>query len=493
VLGLLASLLAFWLTEPPGPGLDPDSMSYLGAAVSVAEGRGLRIPTAGWSDPDSTSELKAFPPGYSLALAVPIRLGIAPQTAARGVQAAAAGVTVGTIASLALSLAGPWAAVLVTGLLLLTPALVEDHLSVLSEPLYLMLQALFLLLLIRQAERPLRYGVVAALAAGVRYLGGSLVAAGVLWALCAGGSWTARLRRAMLAALPALVLGIVWVLAVRGTPGPPPATSLVADLHLDSALAELREALVLWLGPGPEDAPWTLTLALVTGVLFIAVLIRHSSRIPWPRWRNEPVAGLWLAAGLITLGHFGVLLFSRVFVGHEIPFDSRLLSPVMLLFELLVAVAIVAQWDGFRVPQRAGAVLVLLAWSYGAQGWLREEFGDAEQNGWDYNQLLWRNSPVVAWARGDSGRRYVLFSNHPVPLWFHAGRPSRNLPESLDPDTVAAFARTLAAQHGAVIALADTSWAPEVKLDSLAAAVPLRVVARFGDGVVYEGPLAVSR
>jgi hypothetical protein len=86
----------------------------------------------------------------------------------------------------------------------------------------------------------------------------------------------------------------------------------------------------------------------------------------------------------------------------------------------------------------------------------------------------------------------VLFSNHPVPLWFHAGRPSRNLPESLDPDTVAAFARTLAAQHGAVIALADTSWAPEVKLDSLAAAVPLRVVARFGDGVVYEGPLVVG-
>ena len=52
------SLAAFWgvlhLTDPPGPGLDPDAMSYLGAGASLAHGHGLRIPSAGWASADTT-------------------------------------------------------------------------------------------------------------------------------------------------------------------------------------------------------------------------------------------------------------------------------------------------------------------------------------------------------------------------------------------------------------------------------------------------------
>ena len=121
---------------------------------------------------------------------------------------------------------------------------------------------------------------------------------------------------------------------------------------------------------------------------------------------------------------------------------------------------------------------------------LAELVQDARTNGWDYNEYDWQRSATVAWARDDRG--HALFSNHPVPLWFHAGRPSRDLPQSLDPDTLAAFGQVLRERNGAVLVFADTSWEPGVPVDSLVAAMGLSLVARFGDGAVFERPSAFS-
>src|SRR5258708_33191848 len=106
---LLAALLgagAFWgvieLTEPPGPGLDPDALSYLGAGVSLAHGDGLRVPSAGWASADTTAPLVHFPLGFSVGIAAGIAAGLAPMNAARLVEAAAA---CGTIVALVLTAA----------------------------------------------------------------------------------------------------------------------------------------------------------------------------------------------------------------------------------------------------------------------------------------------------------------------------------------------------------------------------------------------------
>ncbi len=487
----MAALLTLWLTRAPGPGLDPDSMSYVGAAVSVAHGQGLRIPIAPWNSSDSTSHLKAFPPGYSLLLSVPIRFGADPLQSGRVIQAVAAAVTVTVVATLAMELAGPWAAVLAALLLVMTPALVEDHLSILSEPLYLMLVALFLMLLLRRGESALVHGTVAALGLSVRYLGGSLVAAAIVWALLQGRDWPHRFKRAAMAVLPAAILGALWILDARGGAGRPPATALIADFHLGGALCELREAVVLWLGPGPEDATWVTALALLSTMLGTLLLYRALRHIEWPRWRTDSLPALWLAAAVIIAGHLGVLLFSRIFVGHQIPFDGRLLSPLIVVMELLFAVTLAGFWPTWGRGARVGVVVVLLFWLFGAQGWDRERIEDAHTSGWDYNGLDWRQSGTLAWVR--QARERTIFTNHPVPVWFHAGRVSRDLPQSVAADSIAAFARALDAGHGAIVFLADTSWQPGVGINRLAALVPLRIVARFEDGVIYEKLLVNSR
>ncbi len=75
-----------------------------------------------------------------------------------------------------------------------------------------------------------------------------------------------------------------------------------------------------------------------------------------------------------------------------------------------------------------------------------------------------------------------------MPIWFHTGRPSRDLPETSEPDSLAAFARVLDQQHGAVVFFSDTTWDPDVMIDSLTLGVPLKRVAQFADGSVYVRP-----
>ena len=45
-LGAAAFALALAVTDPPGPGLDPDAMAYLGAAVSLARAGSYDVPAA---------------------------------------------------------------------------------------------------------------------------------------------------------------------------------------------------------------------------------------------------------------------------------------------------------------------------------------------------------------------------------------------------------------------------------------------------------------
>ena len=72
LLGAVAFALALTITDPPGPGLDPDALAYMGAAESLAESGAYQIPTAKWASADSTAALAHFPPAYSTVLALQI-------------------------------------------------------------------------------------------------------------------------------------------------------------------------------------------------------------------------------------------------------------------------------------------------------------------------------------------------------------------------------------------------------------------------------------
>ncbi|MDP9266266.1 MAG: hypothetical protein M3O91_09160, partial [Chloroflexota bacterium] len=325
LLGALAFTGALTITSGAGPGLDPDSMSYLHAATSlVHEGR-LRDVRRDWWSADSTMPLSHWPPGYPIAIAASERAGFGAVEGARYVGALAALVSVSTIVWLVTGVAGLGAGVVAGLLLLVTPAVVQVHESVLSEPLFIALLALTLAAMIEARERPLVAGGLAGLASIVRYAGLSLVWAALLWNFARAGTTRQRVSRAALAALPAIVLQGAWVVRTMESAGPSAIREISIYGQLQSTLREGWGTASAWLLPG-VGGKWGM-IAAAGAVLLLGVAMVSSRQ---RGERREPA----LASALLAICYLGLVLASRLIADPGIPLDDRMLAPLIILLEV---------------------------------------------------------------------------------------------------------------------------------------------------------------
>lgn len=466
-----AFVAVLWITRVPGPGLDPDAMSYLGAAQSFARTGTLRIPEGDWDAAEGTEPLGHFPPGFSLALAGPVALGADAIQTARVVEAISAAAAVGLAAWLAGLTAGTLAAVLAGALAFATPGFALDHLRVLSEPLFLALLVATLALMLRARERPLAYGGVAALAGLVRYAGVALGAAAAVWALAGAGGWRRRLARAALAFAPSALVQGAWALRARAESADVRTFGLTGGLG--PTLREGWTTLTTWLAPGIDAA----ALRAVAALLVAAA----ACWLVWSAARKE--RGFFLAMAVGAAFYAGLVVASRLFADASIPFDERLLSPLMAFGSLAVATAAGLAWrDAGRMARRVG-VGIALVW-LAASGWqTARTVRIARDGGWGYAGEEWRNSELVRWLRTE-GAALRLFTNGPADVWFATGRRSWLLPASLDTGTVRAFGDLLRSTHGAMLGVADPE---ETEADpaGLASRLGLVVAGRFDGATVW--------
>ena len=473
VFAAAAFAAVLWITRPPGPGLDPDTMSYLGAARSFAESGRFRIPAGGWESPDPTSALSHFPPGFSFVLAGPVALGAAPIGAARVVEALAAAATAALVTWLAASGTGLLGGALAGVFLFVTPALATDHARVLSEPLFLALSVLVLLLMVRSPDRPLGYGIVAAFASMVRYAGVALSGAAALWALARPGTLRRRLVGAALALAPTVLLQGAWTVRTHAESANLRSFGLKGGLG--PTLAEGWQTLTTWLAPGVAPPLLVTAIALLVVVLGAAALGRA---LP----RERPLLS---AAGLVAVCYAGVVVFSRLFADEAIPLDDRLLSPLILFVSLGVAVAAASVWSASRTARRWAGACVMVAWLAASAWRTGVSVADAREGGWGYASTGWRDSDLVRWLRTE-GAGYALFSNNPADVWFATGRPSWNLPETADSDSVAAFGAVLRQRHGLVIGF-ESPLEEMARPEELSGLLALPIIARL-DGAAVWGP-----
>ena len=463
-----------WVTRPPGPGLDPDAMSYLGAAQSFVSHGTFRVPSADWDSPDGTSPLAHFPPGFSLAVAAPMAFGAAPVQAARGTEAVAAALATGLAVWLVATVAGALGGALAGTMLVVTPGLALDHMRVLSEPLFLVLLVVSLTLMLRRPDRPLAYGVGAALAGLVRYAGAAVGAAGALWALRRPGTPRQRLGHAALAAAPTLLVQAAWALRTRAESGT--VRTLGVNGDVGSTLREGLATLEDWLAPNVVPAGIRAVPALLVAVLAVLLLARGTRR-------ERPLFSL---LGLVALCYAGLVLASRLFADPGIPLDERLLSPLFLLAALGVATAVGLLWREARPALRASGALILAVW-LGASAWRTARWvRDARDGGWGYAGAEWRASALVQWLRTDGTRR-PLFTNSPPDVWFANGRDSWKLPQTLDAAEVAAFGKVFRERGGALVGFARENE-PMADPANVARALGLVQLARFDDATVWGPP-----
>jgi hypothetical protein len=482
-LGALAFVGSLGITSGAGPGLDPDSMSYMQAATSFVHGHGLRDVDRDWTSADSTMPLSHWPPGFPLALAGAERVGLGAVQGARALNAISAFVTIAGITWLVGGTAGIAAGLIAGLLVMVTPAVVQVHENVLSEPLFIALLVLTLMTMVRARERPLVSGTLAGLASIVRYAGLSLVGGVALWQLARAGTVRERVVRALTASLPAIVLQGLWVTRTVRKAGPSSIREISFYGELGPTLREGWHTVSAWLVPEMREG-WSVFAAVFVVMLLIATI-----------WKARPLRAeqaAAFAALLLAACYVALLLVSRLVADLTIPLDDRLMAPLFLLLEVAVVVIVAPAWGGWPIPAKVLAVVLGTLWWGSALLASRESARYAVHTGNDLADICWRHSPLLAWVR-DNGRGHPLYTNVPEALFFQAHRLSHEFPEERGAREAAAFSDTLVRRNALIVEFDGTCMDVDDP-DSLLARMPVHEVVAMPTGRVLSPlePLAID-
>lgn len=485
---MFAAALVFVSTSAPGPGLDPDSMAYVGAAESLVQQRQMRVPTAKWDRADSTSALSLWPPGYPVAIALPVVFGVSPIQSARWINVLAAAVTAAAIVLLIASPIGYTAGVAGVLVVFATQALFDTQISVLSEPLFIALLLILLLAMIRARDRLILLGVLSAAAVMVRYAGAAAPLAVVAWTLLDSRyDWRSRLRRCATVAIVPLVAVTWWFARTAIAPDRHATPRLKLYAGWAATVGQARDTLAEWLAPLLPDGIVQQCIALLAGVVIVVFLVSALRDTSGKRLRHMRVSGvntLISATCVLAACYLFVVLMSRALVGGTIPLDGRILAPLIVLIEVSAVTAIGYWWRAYHSPIRAALALVLLVWFAAAATVTVNDAVYATTDGSDFANRDWRDSPLTQWVRDHAARRR-LYSNWPVALYFHANRIARELPELIKPEDVVPFGNQLRKDHGYVVAYDEPSQ-DFISTETLVREIGLHRVVRTADGAIWS-------
>lgn len=452
MLCALVAACVVWLATKDGAVLMPDSMSYVGAAESLHTRGALRIPMADWNDADSTSSLKQFPPGYSIVLAAAQQLGASALQAPRIIAAFAALTSILLLIALLVRCEVGWWSLAAPLVILSVRGVTTGALTALSESLFVVTVLLTLYHMVRYPQRPWTYGIAAACASMVRYVGVGLVVSAVAYALAytwrgARQYLTRRdvIRRdvkralgaAVLAGTPGVIVIGVWQLRARANAVSTPMTDLRWSGNPSAALREGLHTVVSQIAPVGVHASAQSLLAAIVGIALLRNVVR-AWRAPNDALRRLMTASLLLAAALSA-----VILYARLFVGDAIPFDDRILAPALLcaIIAAFSATLRVSRWRGKTVAVAWLAVAAVASISNAANVMTERE---------DYGAASWQQGASAQWLRANANG-CTVFTNDPVAVYFATGRPSRVLPTSVAIDSVQQFGAHLRATHGLIV------------------------------------------
>jgi hypothetical protein len=208
---------------------------------------------------------------------------------------------------------------------------------------------------------------------------------------------------------------------------------------------------------------------------------------------GTPDARLVAACVLLTACHLAALMAARLLYS-DVAFYDRVLAPVHYLMAVGVIALVASRWQAVSPPLRAGLAALAVVWLLGAATATTRLVRTATTVGLDHANTSERQGATISWLRAN-GAGVPIYTNEPAKIFYHLGRDSRGLPWILDADTVRALERALRARPGMVVWFTGGTAASYVAPDLLARAstpakleggLPLRVVSRGGDGIVWE-------
>ncbi len=440
-----------------------------------------------------------FPPLFPALVGWISWLGIAPLSAARGLNALLFGANI-LLVGVALRMSFQdrvWPAIVGALLILVTPALTGVHVMVWSEPLFIFLTLLCLILLARWLEASgaawwLASASVAALALLTRYIGLALVLTGALGILWLGRqSLQRRAGLALLWSILALIPLTAWLLLG------PTDTGRAFGLH-PPGVGHLQQALITttgWLqAPASTSTVWRI---LIWGVIFAwaAFIYVRRARSGTPA---SPAPIMLKLIGLFALSYAVMLALSITFFDANTPLDDRILSPIFVAG--IFGVFYLADETIRLSPSPAGAtvVLAIVALLIGVLALRQTMQTTARQHrdGIGFSSLAWKHSALLRQVAGLPAN-VTLFSNAPEPIYLNIGRDARPFPRprnAMNNTPNEAFADEMSAL-GAALSSGDAvaiffRTLPQRSLPSeadLRANAGVRMLAETADGAIYSG------
>jgi hypothetical protein len=416
------------VTLPDGAGTSPDSASYISAARSLRQGRGLirfdGVPLA------------SFPPLYPLALAaIDFATGVDPQAAASGFNAFLLAVTifVSGLWYLARLKSSAAFALLCTASLAFALPLFYVSLWAWSESLFVCMTSLFLLGLDTHQRQgrtaPLLVAAVTAALAGLtRYIGVFLIPVGVLSILLFRRSRFQSRRQdlAVFLCISGVPLGL-WLIRNEWVTGTLTGPRASAAYSLSEYFVAAASPILAWFIP-----PWRAQY-LIFGVL--AAILAGVAWLGYRQgWLRQALGHLPLgSAGLYTLTYGFFFVFSAMTVNVGIT-DNRYLAPVYIPIFLIFAalaeglfmeLAEHYSWRWAGAFLTAGMALWLI---YPARQAL-DVSASTKAGGLLYNNATWRDSATIRYLQrhGDLND-CTLYSNGPDAIYLLTGRAAKFAP-----------------------------------------------------------------
>lgn len=424
IIGFVAFSAALLVVTgtPWGAGVTPDSVQYLEAAWSFAEGHGFRDFSPHW------------PPLYPLLLSALSVVDGDLLTAVRWLNALLAALNIGLLAKI--TVRSGWSRELAAVFLLLLslqPGFLHVHYLLWSEPLFLAFALVDLIMLEGVLRAPHRrelwFGLTSSVAAAslVRYAGLFLLflnAMALLFAMAPGSlPLRARVRRVLVVSVVSVTPLLVWILQNRLHAGSAVNRSLAWHPPGADHLQMLGHTIATWVHL-PDIVGLPLFLLLFVGSLLLIIRSVRGEAADWPMRALLPA---------YLLAYSAFLAASITLVDYHIPLSERILFPL-----LPIAAAILLQIAQLPARRWLSAVLLfplLFLFAIGGWiGWLDWQVARAEGLGLTSKRV--QSMPVLPWL-ARLPPKVPIVSNGPELVTIYLHRNSAPLPRLYDPTTQA--------------------------------------------------------
>ncbi|MEJ2563214.1 MAG: hypothetical protein P8Z42_11055 [Anaerolineales bacterium] len=427
---LLAAVL-LWLNSPWGIGVYHDSVFYLSSAENFGHGVGL----SWFADGGTLRPLTHFAPLYPLTLVPGIALGAGSSSVARILAALFYGANVALLGWVIFRITRRlWLGVLTAALALISSVLLGVHLLAMSEPLFLLTAvaclAALTLYLTTGERRAFYFAIVlAALSYLTRYIGLVVLGTGALSLLLLGSRpLRKRLQEAIVFGLAAFVPMALWMARNLILTGSLTNRTLIFHPPQPAKLKQFIATVVGWVSPFRLTAAGTILILL--GFAALLGMLPYRS---WKRRRSapDPVFVFSGTAVLFALLYLASLAFSVTFFDASTPFDDRILSPLYVVFLLLVVLATHQTLAGHRAWTALAAImLVLLAVVQAPGAW--RQLTTLREEGIGFTSRAWQESETIAWVDSLPGKA-TIYSNEKSAIDFLTPQRAYAIPEKTDP------------------------------------------------------------